>query len=87
MIRIAVGWSLAGAPVRSLRDGKFEAQLTYRARRPDAVGQAWARNQVSTARTRRFSSPGSRSSLRKTFATCLATAPSDLTRDTLVGFR
>ena len=41
--------------------------------------QARARSQARTARTRRFSSPGCRSSPRKMFATCLATAPSETT--------
>ena len=41
--------------------------------------QARACSQARTARTRRFSSPGCRSSPRKMFATCLATAPSETT--------
>ena len=48
--------------------------------RPES-GQVQARacSQARTARTRRFSSPGCRSSPRKMFATCLATAPSETT--------
>ena len=41
--------------------------------------QTRACSQARTARTRRFSSPGCRSSPRKMFATCLATAPSETT--------
>gem|GEM_PF-1161583 len=48
--------------------------------RPESAPvQARACSQARTARTRRFSSPGCRSSPRKMFATCLATAPSETT--------
>ena len=52
---------------------------TAELRSESAPVQARACSQARTARTRRFSSPGCRSSPRKMFATCLATAPSETT--------